>query len=126
MASLPSTPTTSPVSTPELPQPRPILPIFALPTLNFTCSQVSAVCQTLEESGDVERLARFLWSLPVANPNFAELSRTEAVLRARAIVAFHSNNFKVRSDLSLLAHVYLKFLSCYSFTPSSVPWPLAN
>ncbi|CAB3376027.1 Hypothetical predicted protein [Cloeon dipterum] len=55
---------------------------------------VSAVCQTLEESGDVERLARFLWSLPVANPNFAELSRTEAVLRARAIVAFHSNNFK--------------------------------
>ncbi|XP_065334578.1 homeobox protein SIX6-like isoform X2 [Cloeon dipterum] len=93
-SSVPSTPTSSPVSTPELPQPRPLLPIFALPTLNFTCSQVSAVCQTLEESGDVERLARFLWSLPVANPNFAELSRTEAVLRARAIVAFHSNNFK--------------------------------
>ncbi|XP_059481856.1 homeobox protein SIX6-like isoform X3 [Neocloeon triangulifer] len=93
-SSLPSTPTSSPVSTPELPQPRPLLPIFALPTLNFTCSQVSAVCQTLEESGDVERLARFLWSLPVANPNFVELSRTEAVLRARAIVAFHSNNFK--------------------------------
>jgi homeobox protein SIX3/6 len=93
-SSLPSTPTSSPVSTPELPQPRALLPIFALPTLNFTCSQVSAVCQTLEESGDVERLARFLWSLPVANPNFAELSRTEAVLRARAIVAFHSNNFK--------------------------------
>ena len=31
--------------------------------------QVSAVCETLEESGDIERLGRFLWSLPVAHPN---------------------------------------------------------
>lgn len=51
-------------------------PLFALPTLNFTAGQVATVCETLEESGDIERLARFLWSLPVAHPviNFS-LSR---------------------------------------------------
>jgi hypothetical protein len=43
-------------------------PLFALPTLNFTAGQVATVCETLEESGDIERLARFLWSLPVAHP----------------------------------------------------------
>ncbi|XP_022705296.1 homeobox protein SIX6-like [Varroa jacobsoni] len=65
-----------------------------LPTLNFSVSQVAAVCETLEESGDLERLARFLWSLPVAHPNCAELQRDEAVLRARALVAFHAGNFR--------------------------------
>lgn len=69
-------------------------PMFALPTLNFTVSQVAAVCETLEESGDIERLARFLWSLPVAHPNISELNKSEAVLRARAIVSFHSGNFR--------------------------------
>lgn len=69
-------------------------PMFALPTLNFTVSQVAAVCETLEESGDIERLARFLWSLPVAHPNITELNKNEAVLRARAIVSFHSGNFR--------------------------------
>ncbi|XP_056630932.1 homeobox protein SIX3 isoform X2 [Diorhabda carinulata] len=76
--------------------PAPIIPnpMFALPTLNFTVSQVAAVCETLEESGDIERLARFLWSLPVAHPNISELNKNEAVLRARAIVSFHSGNFR--------------------------------
>ncbi|KAJ8964274.1 hypothetical protein NQ317_006288 [Molorchus minor] len=69
-------------------------PMFALPTLNFTVTQVAAVCETLEESGDIERLARFLWSLPVAHPNIGELNKNEAVLRARAIVSFHSGNFR--------------------------------
>ncbi|GJQ68854.1 hypothetical protein Trydic_g6054 [Trypoxylus dichotomus] len=84
------------VSVPIPVAPAPILPnpMFALPTLNFTVSQVAAVCETLEESGDIERLARFLWSLPVAHPNISELNKSEAVLRARAIVAFHSGNFR--------------------------------
>jgi Transcriptional regulator, SIX1, N-terminal SD domain len=112
-------------------------PLFALPTLNFTASQVATVCETLEESGDIERLARFLWSLPVAHPvitssddsrrrdcaiefrgspretllrnwamrertvrqknflqNIGELDRSEAVLRARAIVAYHTGHFR--------------------------------
>ncbi|KAJ8681502.1 hypothetical protein QAD02_017294 [Eretmocerus hayati] len=69
-------------------------PVFALPTLSFSVSQVSTVCETLEESGDIERLARFLWSLPVAHPNVQELNQSEAVLRARAIVAFHSGQYR--------------------------------
>ena len=69
-------------------------PMFALPTLNFSVSQVAAVCETLEESGDIERLGRFLWSLPVAHPNIGELNKNEAVLRARALVAFHMGNYR--------------------------------
>ena len=46
-----------------------------LPTLNFSVSQVATVCETLEESGDIERLGRFLWSLPVAHPNIEELNQ---------------------------------------------------
>ncbi|XP_076306038.1 homeobox protein SIX6-like [Tachypleus tridentatus] len=69
-------------------------PMFILPTLNFTVGQVAAVCETLEESGDVERLGRFLWSLPVAHPNCADLNKNEAVLRARALVSFHTGNFR--------------------------------
>ncbi|XP_046746610.1 homeobox protein SIX3 [Diprion similis] len=68
-------------------------PLFALP-LSFTVGQVATVCETLEESGDIERLARFLWSLPVAHPNIQELNQSEAVLRARAIVAYHSGHFR--------------------------------
>lgn len=82
--------------TPSQPQ-HPILapsPLFALPTLNFSASQVATVCETLEESGDIERLARFLWSLPVAHPNIRELENSEAVLRARAIVAYHTGHFR--------------------------------
>ncbi|XP_018316155.1 homeobox protein SIX3 isoform X1 [Mycetomoellerius zeteki] len=69
-------------------------PYLALPTLSFSVSQVATVCETLEESGDIERLARFLWSLPVAHPNIQELNQSEAVLRARAIVAFHSGHYR--------------------------------
>ena len=31
---------------------------------------MSNICETLEEAGDIERLARFLWSLPAAHPNY--------------------------------------------------------
>lgn len=84
------------ISVPIPVTPTPILPnpMFGLPTLSFTVAQVAAVCETLEESGDIERLARFLWSLPVAHPNIGELNKDEAVLRARAIVSFHSGNFR--------------------------------
>jgi len=43
------------------------------------------MCEALQQSGDVDRLARFLWYLPPS-----ELLRgQETVLRARALVAFH-------------------------------------
>ncbi|XP_077092814.1 homeobox protein SIX6 isoform X6 [Siphateles boraxobius] len=68
--------------------------MFQLPILNFSPQQVAGVCETLEESGDVERLGRFLWSLPVAPSACEVLGKNESVLRARAVVAFHAGNFR--------------------------------
>ncbi|XP_059373304.1 homeobox protein SIX6-like [Carassius carassius] len=68
--------------------------MFQLPILNFSPQQVAGVCETLEESGDVERLGRFLWSLPVAPSACEVLGKNESVLRARAVVAFHGGNFR--------------------------------
>lgn len=61
----------------------------------FTPDQVARVCENLEETGDIERLGRFLWSLPAAVPGSAgeALNRHESVMRARALVAFHGGNF---------------------------------
>lgn len=54
-------------------------------SLSFSSEQVSCMCEALQQSGDVDRLARFLWYLPPS-----ELLRgQETVLRARALVAFH-------------------------------------
>lgn len=76
------------------------------PLLLFTSQQVAQVCETLEESGDIERLARFLWSLP-DHPSACEaFNRHEAVLRARALVAFHAGRFRE------LYHI----LTSYKFT----------
>lgn len=67
--------------------------MFPLPM--FTPDQVARVCENLEETGDIERLGRFLWSLPAAVPGSAgeALNRHESVMRARALVAFHGGNF---------------------------------
>lgn len=63
--------------------------------LKINPEQVASLCETLEESGEFERLARFLWSLPVTHPQYAgELAKSEHVLRARAVVAFHCGNFR--------------------------------
>ncbi|KAG9346657.1 hypothetical protein JZ751_006969, partial [Albula glossodonta] len=68
--------------------------MFPLPM--FTPDQVARVCENLEETGDIERLGRFLWSLPAAVPASASdaLNRHESVMRARALVAFHGGNFE--------------------------------
>ncbi|CAL8242046.1 unnamed protein product [Merluccius merluccius] len=62
--------------------------MFHLPM--FTPEQVARVCENLEETGDVDRLGRFLWSLPAGEA----LNRQESVMRARALVAFHGGNFE--------------------------------
>lgn len=67
---------------------------LSLPLFNFQPAQVAQVCETLEESGDIDRLGRFLWSLPV-NPAICEaLNKNESVLRARALVAFQCSNYR--------------------------------
>uniref|UniRef100_A0A182FTB7 Uncharacterized protein n=2 Tax=Anopheles TaxID=7164 RepID=A0A182FTB7_ANOAL len=44
----------------------------------------------LQQAGNVERLGRFLWSLPQCD----KLQLHESVLKAKAVVAFHRGNFK--------------------------------
>ena len=59
-------------------------------SLSFTSEQIACVCEALQQSGDMERLSRFLWSLP-ANEL---LHGSESVLRARVAVAFHRANYR--------------------------------
>ena len=47
--------------------------------------------QVLSQGADMERLARFLWSLPSCD----HLNKNESVLKAKAVVAFNRGNFKV-------------------------------
>ncbi|KOB51856.1 Sine oculis-like protein, partial [Operophtera brumata] len=46
--------------------------------------------QVLQQAGNIERLGRFLWSLPACE----RLHAHESVLKAKAMVAFHRGNFK--------------------------------
>uniref|UniRef100_A0A182PC72 Homeobox domain-containing protein n=1 Tax=Anopheles epiroticus TaxID=199890 RepID=A0A182PC72_9DIPT len=48
------------------------------------------ICLVLQQAGNVERLGRFLWSLPQCD----KLQLHESVLKAKAVVAFHRGNFK--------------------------------
>lgn len=59
-------------------------------SLVFSPEQVACVCDALRQSGDVERLSRFLWSLP---PNEL-LNGSQSVLKARAFVAFHRGRYR--------------------------------
>ena len=61
-----------------------------LPSFGFTQEQVACVCEVLQQGGNIERLARFLWSLPACE----HLHKNESVLKAKAVVAFHRGNFK--------------------------------
>lgn len=61
-----------------------------LPTFNFTPEQVACVCEVLQHSGEMDRLARFLWSLPECE----NVQKDESVLKAKAMVYFHQGNFQ--------------------------------
>ncbi|XP_037609967.1 homeobox protein SIX3b [Sebastes umbrosus] len=80
--------------TPHLDPPPSSSSSMALPGMCFSAAQIASVCETLEETGDVERLARFLWSLPVTADGRDSISNHESVQRARAVVAFHTGNFR--------------------------------
>lgn len=78
-----------------------------LPSFGFTEEQVACVCEVLQQSGNIERLGRFLWSLPACD----HLHKNESVLKSKALVAFHRGNFK---------ELY-KILESNNFNPSSHP-----
>lgn len=79
----------------------------AVPSFGFTQEQVACVCEVLLNGGNIDRLARFLWSLPACD----HLHKNESVLKAKATVAFHRNNYK---DL-------YKILESYTFSPANHP-----
>ena len=60
------------------------------PSFGFTQEQVACVCEVLQQSNSIERLARFLWSLPPCE----HLHKNESVLKAKAVVAFHQRRFR--------------------------------
>jgi len=64
-------------------------------------AQVACVCEVLQNSGNIDRLARFLWSLPACE----HLHQNESVLKAKAVVAFHRGQFKELYAL-LESHVF--------------------
>ncbi|TGZ67241.1 hypothetical protein CRM22_004906 [Opisthorchis felineus] len=62
--------------------------------LSFAPQEIIRVCQTFEEAGDIDHLSRFLWSLPLQTSLWEVLNRSDVILRARALVAFHTGNFR--------------------------------
>ncbi|XP_015178319.1 PREDICTED: homeobox protein six1-like [Polistes dominula] len=74
---------------------------------NFTPEQISCMCEALSQSQDIDKLARFLWSLPQG-----ELMRgNESVLMARAVVAFHRGSY----------HELYMILESHPFSPRRHP-----
>ncbi|XP_038612574.1 homeobox protein SIX1 [Tachyglossus aculeatus] len=78
-----------------------------LPSFGFTQEQVACVCEVLQQGGNLERLGRFLWSLPACD----HLHKNESVLKAKAVVAFHRGNFR---------ELY-KILEGHQFSPPNHP-----
>ncbi|XP_067317130.1 homeobox protein SIX2-like [Anolis sagrei] len=73
----------------------------------FTQEQVACVCEVLQQGGNIERLGRFLWSLPACE----RLHKNESVLKAKAVVAFHWGNFRELYNI----------LESYQFSPHNHP-----
>lgn len=55
----------------------------------FTKEQIECVCEVLCQSGKSDRLSRFLWSLPMTS----DIQYLEAVLKAKAVLAYHEQDF---------------------------------
>uniref|UniRef100_H3DIY8 SIX homeobox 4a n=1 Tax=Tetraodon nigroviridis TaxID=99883 RepID=H3DIY8_TETNG len=74
-------------------------------SLAFSPEQVACVCEALQQGGNVDRLARFLWSLPQSDL----LRGNESILKAQALVAFHQARFQEMYSI----------LENHSFSPSN-------
>ncbi|PRD33884.1 UNVERIFIED_CONTAM: six1b [Trichonephila clavipes] len=104
-AQLPSMANMIPTPTPCTTSVNPASPSTMLPSFGFTQEQVACVCEVLQQSGNIERLGRFLWSLPACE----HLQKNESVLKAKSLVAFHRGNFK---------ELY-RILESHNFSPAS-------
>lgn len=62
--------------------------MFPLP---FSVRDIARYCEFLEENGEMERLDRFLWSLPTS---INEITSCESITVSRIVVAFHKRNYQ--------------------------------
>lgn len=79
--------------------------VSAASSLAFSPEQVACVCEALQQGGNVDRLARFLWSLPQSDL----LRGNESILKAQALVAFHQARYQELYSV----------LENHSFSPSN-------
>ncbi|XP_028402813.1 homeobox protein SIX6-like isoform X3 [Dendronephthya gigantea] len=56
----------------------------------FSLLDIIRFCEFLEKDGQIDRLSRFLWSLP---SSIKGISSSEAIAVFRAVAAFHTGNF---------------------------------
>ncbi|XP_033953832.1 homeobox protein SIX5 [Pseudochaenichthys georgianus] len=83
-----------------------LLQSFQNSSLSFSTDQVSCLCEALLQAGNVDRLWRFLSTIP---PSSELLRGNETMLKAQALVAFHRDEFK---------ELYA-ILDSYAFHPSN-------
>ncbi|XP_049433405.1 homeobox protein SIX5 [Epinephelus fuscoguttatus] len=83
-----------------------LLQSFQKSALSFSTDQVSCLCEALLQAGNVDRLWRFLSTIP---PSSELLRGNETLLKAQALVAFHREEFK---------ELYA-ILESYDFHPSN-------
>jgi len=76
-------------------------------SFGFTAEQVACVCEVLQSAGHIDRLARFLDSLPACQ----HLHHNESVLTAKAATAWHSRNFNQLYSI----------LKTHQFSPANHP-----
>uniref|UniRef100_UPI0037E89EB8 homeobox protein SIX4a n=1 Tax=Semicossyphus pulcher TaxID=241346 RepID=UPI0037E89EB8 len=92
-------------TTPNTDAVRAELLVSAASSLAFSPEQVACVCEALQQGGNVDRLARFLWSLPQSDL----LRGNESILKAQALVAFHQARYQELYSI----------LENHSFSPSN-------
>uniref|UniRef100_A0A8D3C5F0 SIX homeobox 4a n=1 Tax=Scophthalmus maximus TaxID=52904 RepID=A0A8D3C5F0_SCOMX len=92
-------------TTPNADAVRAELLVSASSSLAFSPEQVACVCEALQQGGNVDRLARFLWSLPQSDL----LRGNESILKAQALVAFHQARYQELYSI----------LENHSFSPSN-------
>ncbi|XP_034723604.1 homeobox protein SIX5 [Etheostoma cragini] len=83
-----------------------LLQSFQKSALSFSTDQVACLCEALLQAGNVDRLWRFLSTIP---PSSDLLRGNETLLKAQALVAFHREEFK---------ELYA-ILESYEFHPSN-------
>lgn len=67
-----------------------LLQSFQNSALSFSTDQVACLCEALLQAGNVDRLWRFLSTIP---PSADLLRGNETLLKAQALVSFHREEF---------------------------------